>query len=134
MRRSCFRWSPRWLLWPMRWPPAQPRACWVWSIGFCRALAVPIEAGIPEWRANPGSLLPGSPSWATGRRASTISWQLIRPKPGDYHVSAKEGSMASTHNGVVSNERWENLRRPAEDDDEINVGKTERVISGLAAA
>ena len=42
--------------------------------------------------------------------------------------------MASTYNGVVSNERWENLRRPAEDEDEINVGKTERVISGLAAA
>jgi uncharacterized membrane protein len=42
--------------------------------------------------------------------------------------------MASTYNGVVSNERWENLRRPAEDDDEINVGKTERVISGIAAA
>jgi len=49
-------------------------------------------------------------------------------------TSAKEGSMASTYNGVVSNERWENLRRPAEDEDEINVGKTERVISGLAAA
>ncbi len=42
--------------------------------------------------------------------------------------------MASTYNGVVSNERWENLRRPAEDEDEINVGKTERLISGLAAA
>ena len=42
--------------------------------------------------------------------------------------------MASTYNGVVSNERWENLRRPAEDEDEINVGRTERMISGLAAA
>ncbi len=42
--------------------------------------------------------------------------------------------MASTYNGVISNERWENLRRPAEDEDEINVGRTERMISGLAAA
>jgi len=41
--------------------------------------------------------------------------------------------MASTYNGVVSNERWENLRRSAEDD-EVNVGRTERVVSGLAAA
>jgi uncharacterized membrane protein len=42
--------------------------------------------------------------------------------------------MASTYNGVVSEERWENLRRPAEDDDGINVGRTERIVSGLAAA
>jgi uncharacterized membrane protein len=41
--------------------------------------------------------------------------------------------MASTYNGVVSDQRWENLRRP-EVDDSINVGKTERVISGVAAA
>jgi uncharacterized membrane protein len=42
--------------------------------------------------------------------------------------------MASTYNGVVSEERWENLRRPAQDDDGINVGRTERIVSGLAAA
>jgi uncharacterized membrane protein len=42
--------------------------------------------------------------------------------------------MASTYNGVLSDERWENLRRPAEDEDGINVGRTERVVSGLAAA
>src|SRR5919199_5351494 len=43
--------------------------------------------------------------------------------------------MASTYNGVLSNERWENLRRPAEDDDSgVNVGRTERMVSGLAAA
>ena len=41
--------------------------------------------------------------------------------------------MASTYNGVVSDERWENLRRPAEDDG-VNVGRTERLISGVAAA
>jgi uncharacterized membrane protein len=41
--------------------------------------------------------------------------------------------MASTYNGTVSNERWENLRR--EDADEgVNVGNTERLVSGLAAA
>jgi uncharacterized membrane protein len=42
--------------------------------------------------------------------------------------------MASPYNGVVSEDRWENLRRPDQDDDGINVGKTERVVSGLAAA
>jgi len=42
--------------------------------------------------------------------------------------------MASTYNGVVSEDRWENLRRPHQDEDGINVGKTERVVSGLAAA
>lgn len=41
--------------------------------------------------------------------------------------------MALTYNGVVSDERWENLRRP-EMDDSINVGKAERVASGVAAA
>jgi uncharacterized membrane protein len=41
--------------------------------------------------------------------------------------------MASTYNGVVSDQRWENLRRP-EVDDSINVGRTERVVSGVAAA
>src|SRR5215208_5704177 len=41
--------------------------------------------------------------------------------------------MASTYNGVVSDERWENLRRP-QDEDGVNVGRTERVVSGLAAA
>lgn len=42
--------------------------------------------------------------------------------------------MASTYNGVVSEERWENLRRPDQHDDGINVGRTERVVSGVAAA
>jgi uncharacterized membrane protein len=42
--------------------------------------------------------------------------------------------MASTYNGVASDERWENLRRPIEDENGINVGRTERVVSGIAAA
>jgi uncharacterized membrane protein len=42
--------------------------------------------------------------------------------------------MASTYNGVVSDDRWENLRRPNHHDDGVNVGRTERVISGVAAA
>jgi uncharacterized membrane protein len=42
--------------------------------------------------------------------------------------------MASTYNGVLSDERWENLRRAADDEDGINVGRTERLVSGLAAA
>jgi uncharacterized membrane protein len=41
--------------------------------------------------------------------------------------------MASTYNGTVSEEKWENLRRP-DLDGGINVGKTERVVSVLAAA
>jgi uncharacterized membrane protein len=41
--------------------------------------------------------------------------------------------MTSTYNGVVSEQRWENLRRPQADEDSINVGNTERVVSGLAA-
>jgi uncharacterized membrane protein len=41
--------------------------------------------------------------------------------------------MASTYDGVLSEERWENLRKPAADDS-INVGTTERLISGVAAA
>jgi uncharacterized membrane protein len=42
--------------------------------------------------------------------------------------------MASTYNGVASNERWENLRRHRSLDGGINVGKTERLISGIAGA
>jgi uncharacterized membrane protein len=42
--------------------------------------------------------------------------------------------MASTYDGTVSDERWENLRRRELDENGVNVGKTERVISGLAAA
>ncbi|MEA2712640.1 MAG: hypothetical protein QOK27_601, partial [Gemmatimonadales bacterium] len=42
--------------------------------------------------------------------------------------------MASTYNGVASNESWENLRRPQTADDGINVGKTERLVSGIAGA
>jgi uncharacterized membrane protein len=42
--------------------------------------------------------------------------------------------MASTYNGTVSDERWENLRRPELDENSVNVGKTERVVSALAAA
>jgi uncharacterized membrane protein len=42
--------------------------------------------------------------------------------------------MASPYNGVASSERWENLRRPQGADDDINVGKTERLVSGVAGA
>ena len=42
--------------------------------------------------------------------------------------------MAQTYDGVVSDERWENLRRPGADEESVNVGKTERVISVVAAA
>ena len=42
--------------------------------------------------------------------------------------------MASIHNGTVNDESWENLRRPKRGDNSINVGKTERLVSGLAAA
>jgi uncharacterized membrane protein len=42
--------------------------------------------------------------------------------------------MASTYNGTLSEERWENLRRRDSDDEGVNVGKTERLVSGLAAA
>jgi uncharacterized membrane protein len=42
--------------------------------------------------------------------------------------------MASPYNGVASNESWENLRRPQTADDGVNVGKTERLVSGVAGA
>jgi uncharacterized membrane protein len=42
--------------------------------------------------------------------------------------------MASTYDGTVSDDRWENLRRAESGEDTINVGKTERLVSGLAAA
>jgi uncharacterized membrane protein len=42
--------------------------------------------------------------------------------------------MASTYNGTIPHERWENLRRPQETEDGINVGRTERIVSGIAAA
>ena len=42
--------------------------------------------------------------------------------------------MATIHNGSLSDEGWENLRRPRQDNNAINVGKTERLVSGLAAA
>ncbi len=42
--------------------------------------------------------------------------------------------MASTYNGIDSAERWENLRRRELEDNAVNVGKTERLVSGLAAA
>jgi uncharacterized membrane protein len=41
--------------------------------------------------------------------------------------------MASTYDGVMSDDRWETLRRPPVDEDSINVGRTERVVSGIAA-
>ena len=41
--------------------------------------------------------------------------------------------MASTYNGIDSSERWENLRRHKDRGDE-NVGKTERLVSGIAGA
>ena len=42
--------------------------------------------------------------------------------------------MARTYDGVVSNERWENLRRSEPVEEGVNVGKAERVISVVAAA
>ncbi len=44
--------------------------------------------------------------------------------------------MTSTYNGVDSSERWENLRRPAPETRSggVNVGRSERLISGLAGA
>jgi uncharacterized membrane protein len=42
--------------------------------------------------------------------------------------------MTSINNGTVHDESWENLRRPGRGDNSVNVGKTERLISGLAAA
>ena len=43
--------------------------------------------------------------------------------------------MATTYNGITSDRAWENLRRARRDDDDsINVGNVERVVSGLAAA
>ena len=41
--------------------------------------------------------------------------------------------MASTYNGINSSERWENLRRHKDRGDE-SVGKTERLVSGIAGA
>ena len=41
--------------------------------------------------------------------------------------------MASTYNGIDSSERWENLRRHQNQTD-ASVGKTERLVSGLAGA
>jgi uncharacterized membrane protein len=40
--------------------------------------------------------------------------------------------MASPYNGINSDERWENLRRHRKGD--ANLGKTERLVSGLAGA
>jgi uncharacterized membrane protein len=42
--------------------------------------------------------------------------------------------MASTYDGTASAESWENLRKREQDDNSVNVGKTERLVSGLAAA
>jgi uncharacterized membrane protein len=42
--------------------------------------------------------------------------------------------MASPYNGVASDESWENLRRRQSADNGINVGKTERLVSGIAGA
>jgi uncharacterized membrane protein len=42
--------------------------------------------------------------------------------------------MAQTYDGVVSDQRWENLRRSEPVEEGINVGKTERVVSVVAAA
>lgn len=42
--------------------------------------------------------------------------------------------MASMNNGTVYDEGWENLRRTERGDNSVNVGKTERLVSGLAAA
>lgn len=42
--------------------------------------------------------------------------------------------MASPYNGVASNESWGNLRRRRSPEDGINVGQTERLVSGIAGA
>jgi uncharacterized membrane protein len=42
--------------------------------------------------------------------------------------------MTSINNGSAYDESWENLRRPERGDNSINVGRTERLVSGLAAA
>lgn len=42
--------------------------------------------------------------------------------------------MASPYNGVVSDERWDNLQRRRSVKSGINVGRTERLVSGLAGA
>ena len=42
--------------------------------------------------------------------------------------------MASINNGAVYDESWNNLRRRERSDNSVNVGKTERLVSGLAAA
>jgi uncharacterized membrane protein len=42
--------------------------------------------------------------------------------------------MASPYNGVATDESWENLRRRRTADDGVNVGNTERLISGIAGA
>lgn len=40
--------------------------------------------------------------------------------------------MALPYNGVTSDESWENLRRHENNADEINVGRSERLVSGIA--
>jgi uncharacterized membrane protein len=42
--------------------------------------------------------------------------------------------MASPYNGVASNESWENLQRRRAGDNGVNVGRTERLVSGVAGA
>jgi uncharacterized membrane protein len=42
--------------------------------------------------------------------------------------------MGSNYNGTISHERWENLRRPVTEEVGVNVGRTERIVSGVAAA
>jgi uncharacterized membrane protein len=42
--------------------------------------------------------------------------------------------MATPYNGVASNESWDNLRRRRTTDNGVNVGKTERLVSGIAGA
>jgi uncharacterized membrane protein len=40
--------------------------------------------------------------------------------------------MTSTYNGIGRSEEWENLRRREEDEERVNVGGTERLLSGAA--
>src|SRR4051794_25237924 len=40
--------------------------------------------------------------------------------------------MTSTYNGVVSEERWENLQRTKSGGSGLNVGNAERLVSGVA--
>jgi hypothetical protein len=79
-----------------------------------------------------------SPSWLTrlGERAARRNNQLP-PRRSDgpltnLATAAKERRHDTDYEGVEGQERWENLGRYENDDDRINVGRNERLISGVA--